>query len=90
MYTDFSDPPLIAKCQKCHTQNTKSLHSKLFHGLDQIMVLACVTSLDHNFSSEEGVLLWTLTVDSSVEKENWQIQKRQTRQSGRKNPSTQP
>lgn len=74
MYTDFSDPPLIAKCQKCHTQNTKSLHSKLwsrvakhkFYGL-YLLFLARVISLDHNFGSEEGSMLRILIMDTSAE-----------------------
>lgn len=76
IYTDLSDPTLLMKCQKGHTQNiNESLHSKLwskvakhkFHGLDRIMFLARVTSLEHNFGSEEGSLLRTLSVDTSVE-----------------------
>ncbi|ROT77206.1 hypothetical protein C7M84_004156 [Penaeus vannamei] len=62
----FSTFPLDArkeKCQKGHTQNAnESLHSKLwskvakheYHGHKRIVFLGRVTTLDHNFGSEEG------------------------------------
>jgi len=55
IYTDLSDPTLLMKCQKGHTQNNESLHSKLCY------------ILGPHFGSEEGSLLRTLSVDTSVE-----------------------
>ncbi|ROT70109.1 hypothetical protein C7M84_011637 [Penaeus vannamei] len=75
IYSDLSDAFLLEKCQKDHTQNIKSLHSKLwskvakhkYHGHERIVFLARVTTFDHNFGIEKGSLFRSLGVGTSDE-----------------------